>query len=320
LLAKVVGSLPAGCSPGNGHGSGSALPADGCVEVHFFARYPFRLEKAGGGAAVPGILRGRFVARFRRAAIPFSSEGEMRWDGKRLAGRFGLEEYVARVLDREADAKEVQAARALAVVVRSFLLNEAARAGSCLLIADESRKQRVSPNPPSPAARQAALFTRGLVLKGMPVGYRLEGPGPGRLAWRQAVAEARAGKRWDQILGAVFDPQGLPCPPFAAAQAWLDAQRPLWERRLSGALPGFAAPGHVQVCRLAWGVPFSEQGRMRIYLRSFRHGQGRLALAHEYLHLALAGYPAGQDEAWVEAWAEKLLASPGEPMEALPGF
>jgi uncharacterized protein YfaQ (DUF2300 family) len=305
----------------------AALPAPeasltpGCVRVRLFARYPLaRVERQGGQPAAPGTLRGRYVASFDNGvSLPFQSDGEIRLtlDGRqpRLDARLGLDDYVARVLDREADARETEAARALAVAARSFLLNEAGREGNCLVIDDSSRKQRVSPNPASAAARAVAGFTTGLVLAGSPVAYHGVKAAPGRLAWRQAVAEARAGKDWLRILGEAFpqaelaalhDPTGLRCRRFPAAEAWLAGHAPRWQRLLRERLPGFEAPDPPQVCLLPHGNPFSEQDRGRIHLRALKTLDDRVALAHEYLHLGLRHHPSGRDELLVERWARTL--------------
>ena len=52
----------------------------------------------------------------------------------RLTARISREEYVARVLDREATPEPVEAARALAIAIRSYLQQNARRDGDCLRI------------------------------------------------------------------------------------------------------------------------------------------------------------------------------------------
>jgi uncharacterized protein YfaQ (DUF2300 family) len=302
----------------------SATPAPGCVEVNFFARYPFTLTHPDGKPVTQaGILRGRYVARFGdRLAIPLRSDGELTLSfpaegaRARVSGRFGIDDYVARVIEREGDANETEAAKALAVVARSYLLNEASPAGNCLLIDDSSRAQRVSINPPGQAARAVTGFTTGLVLRGAPVGYHRDTPATNRMAWTQAVAASRAGKPWDVILrqafpaatlGAMFDPAGVPCQRFTQAEDWLAARAPRWRRFLYTRLPGFDAPDPPRICILPWGTPFSEQERGRIHLRDLKTAEDRVTLAHEYLHLGLRHHPSGHDEAVIEHWARKLL-------------
>ena len=304
------------------------LPPDGgaitpgCVQVNFFARYPFEVEQPGGKNAREGILQGRFVARFESGvSIPFTSSGELtlsRPNGRaRIEGRFGLDDYAARVIDREADAKEVEAARALSVVIRSYLFNEAARQGNCLAIDDSSRKQRVSIHPPSLEARAAAGFTSGLTLRGEPVGYHSTTPSKNRMAWTDAVRASQGGEAWDVILwktfprsnlGAMNDPAGIVCRRFSEAETWLAARTPRWHRTLYQHLPGFDAPSALPtVCLLSHGTPFSEQDRGRIHVRDLRSPEDRITLAHEYLHLGLRHHPSAHDEKLIEHWARKLI-------------
>ena len=303
----------------------AAFTSAGCVKVRLFARYPLtRVEKAGGATARAGHLRGRHVAVFdNKVTLPFTANGELTLTletGKpRIVARLGLDDYVARVLDREADARETEAARALSVVVRAYLLNEASMEGNCFVIDDSSRAQRVSPNPPSAAARAVASFTSGLTLAGSPVGYHTDTAGENRMAWKAAVAASRAGQPWDNILRQAFpkadlvamhDPSGVNCAPFTAAETWLAAAAPRWQRILERQLPGFEAPPPPQICRLAQGRrgrPFSEQERNRIHIGSLKSAEDRITLAHEYLHLGLAHHPSGHDETLVEAWARKLI-------------
>ncbi|MDR0576800.1 MAG: DUF2300 domain-containing protein [Candidatus Accumulibacter sp.] len=309
----------------------AALPATrtplapGCVRVRLFARHPLtRVERAGGGRADAGTLRGDYVAVFEKGKnaatrLPFRAGGEIRLsleNGRpRLEARLGLDDYVARVLDREADATATEAARALAVVVRAYLLDKAAKHGNCLVIEDSSHTQRVSANPPSAAARVVAGFTSGLVLAGAPVGFHGDKAGENRMAWTEALAAGKAGKSWDVILrdafpkarlAALHDPTGLDCRPFPAAERWLGARAEGWRRALRERLPGFEPPPPPQICLLPYGNPFSEQDRNRIHLRALKTVEDRIALAHEYLHLGLAGHPSGHDEALVERWARNL--------------
>ncbi len=299
-----------------------ATLAAGCVEVDFFARYPLvRVEGPDGRPAKVGALQGRHVAVFANGvALPFVADGGLRLvsdDGKpRVQGRFGVDDYVARVVDREADAGEREAARALAVVARSYLFNEAEPRGNCLFIADSSRTQRVSPNPPTTAAREVAAFTTDLVLRGAAVGYHSDTPGPDRLAWSEAVAAGRSGRAWDDILRRAFpaadltaarDPAGIPCERLDKAERWLAERAPQWRRALNE-LPGFEPPAPPSVCRLRFGAPFSELDRGRIHVRDLRTLEDRITLAHEYLHLGLRHYPASGDEALVERWARRLVA------------
>jgi uncharacterized protein YfaQ (DUF2300 family) len=220
---------------------------------------------------------------------------------------------VARVLDREGDARETQAGRALAVVARTWLLQNAPYEAGCFQVEDSTRAQRVAASAPSAAARQAALFTDGLVLAGESVRYRLEGPEPGALAWRSAVEQSRQGRRFDEILAAAFPRASLAavsgeqeCRRLPAVQSWLAARAPSWRRTLARQ-PGFEPPGEtLTVCALGHGSPYVDRTRSRIYLRGLGGREDRLTLAHEYVHLAFRFHPCGLDEGCVERLARSL--------------
>lgn len=308
----------------------SILPAaletaiDECVAVDFFSRYPLlRVIAARSGEAAPaGPLHGEYRAEFTRlTAVNFRARGDVTLDFSsgepKLAGRFTLTQYVARVIDREGVAGETEAAKALAVAARTYLLQNGQRhqphAGGCYATADSGRLQRVSINPPSPEALRIAGWVSGLVLTGAPVQYHLDKSGANRMAWTEAVASSRQGEAFDTILARAYPKAVLgaqnaasACTPHLAAAQWLRAQQPRW-RRVLAQMPGFEVPtGPIAVCTLGYGNPYSDQARNRIYVRGLVTLEDRITLAHEYLHLALKGHPAGQNEALVEQLARKL--------------
>ncbi|MFX7825024.1 SpoIID/LytB domain-containing protein, partial [Acinetobacter baumannii] len=84
-------------------------------------------------------------------------------------GRFSINDYVARVIDREGDGSNTEAARSLAIAARSYLVQNANVEHGCWHIADATSRQRVSPNPPTAAALSAAWFTADLILQGASV-------------------------------------------------------------------------------------------------------------------------------------------------------
>ncbi|MCY1398889.1 hypothetical protein D9M71_139330 [compost metagenome] len=305
---------------------GSVLPAPWpaeagqCVEVGLFARYPLKqVLREDGTAAEAGALNGRYRVEFENAnRLDIESAGELfleRDDARpQLTARLSREEYVARVLQREASAQPVEAAKALAVAIRSYLLQNAERRGDCLRIADSSASQRVAPRPASAEARRIAAWTDELVLAGSPVTYHLDIPGPARLSWRDAVAQAQAGARYDAILARAFPAASLSrwdrpqasCQPLPAAEDWLKARRRDWRPTLDGE-PGYAEPASFAVCRLLSGRPHVDRERRRIYVRELYSLQDRLDLTHEYLHLAFEAHPNGQDEGYIESLARQLL-------------
>ncbi|WP_139317772.1 DUF2300 domain-containing protein [Pseudomonas sp. PA1(2017)] len=306
---------------------GQVLPAawpseaGSCVEVRLFARYPLRqLRREGSDAAVEaGVLNGRYEVEFVNGnRLPIESHGELflerTSEGQQLTAHLQREDYVARVLDREASAQPAEAAKALAIAARTYLLQSAGRRGECLRIDDSSASQRVAPRPASQGAKDIAAWTADLVLAGSPVTYHSTQPGPDRLAWSQAVEQANGGLRYDAILARAFPRAALSrwdkpvaaCQPLAAAEQWLRKQRRDWRPRLDME-PGYEEIQQFTVCQLASGRPYVDRERQRIFVRGFFSLQDRLDLTHEYLHLAFVAHPNGQDEAYVEGLARTLL-------------
>ncbi|CAJ0686347.1 DUF2300 domain-containing protein [Ralstonia mannitolilytica] len=298
---------------------------DACVAVEFFARYPIReVRDASGKPAVPGRLEGRYTVRFANGnTLPIESKGELALartnNAPVITGRLGMNDYVARVVEREGDLAEPQAARALAVAARSYVVQHAARDKGCYRIADTSRTQRVLPRPPAAAARNAAEFTDALVLTGAAVQYHGTASARGQMGWTAARAAAQRGAGFDAILAQWWpqatltsfqSPVAGDCAPVAGAQQWLQAQAPRWSARL-GAEPGYETPPLPAVCVVREGRPYADARRNRLYIHRLATEEDRIALAHEYLHLAFARHPRGQDEQFVEAMARRLIRGEG---------
>ena len=317
-----------------------------CVDVRLFARYPVarvearqasRSRDASRGirqahpervgkdseeqqaqtqlVRLERVLRGDYLVTFENGnTIDLQSAGEVLFDGERLFARLPREEYVARVLDREAAAEPVQAARALAVAIRSYLQQNARRGGHCLAIDDSSATQRVAPRPASAAARAVAAFSADIVMSGAAVQYHRDRPAPGTLSWQDAVAQARTGSDWRKLLSATWPRAALArwdnpvqaCRPLPAARDWLLARLAGWRPRLDREI-GYAETRDFEVCMLAGGRPHVERAQRRIHVRALSSQQDRLDLVHEYLHLAFEAHPNGQDETYVEALARRLL-------------
>ncbi len=295
-----------------------------CVEVEFFARYPLRrVLQADNTPAPVGKLRGRYVLEFENGKqLPVQSNGalqlqQIRTSGAgqwRISARLALNDYVARVVEREGDANEVAAARALALAARSYLLQNGQLRGSCYLIKDDSRTQRVSPNTPQAASLAASWFSDGLILGNSAVRYHQSEAKPGVMAWTQAVAQAKQGWQFDQILAHAYPQASLrgmqqsdDCQRLPASQAWLEKAAQRWQKILRSEA-GFETPTAAPlVCMLEMGNPYSDQRRMRLYVRSNLGREERISLAHEYLHLAFRFHPRGVDEQFLEQWARKLV-------------
>ena len=286
-----------------------------CVEVGLFSRYPVLRVLAGDRAVTSGPLQGDYRVEFANGnALDIHSAGELFLLNNKLVARLDREEYVARVLDREAKPEPAEAAKALAVAIRTYLLQNAARSGDCLSIDDSSTRQRVAPRPASAESRSIAAWTADLVLAGSIVTYHSDQPGPDKLAWQQAVEQANAGQRYDAILLHAYPRASLSrwdnpvasCEALPAAQDWLQKQRRGWRPKLESET-GYNEVSTFAVCKLAFGRPFVDRERQRIYVRGVLTLQDRLDLTHEYLHLAFEAHPNGQDETYIEGLARHLL-------------
>jgi len=296
------------------------LSAQPCVDVHFFQRYPLRQVFKGNAPAPAGPMQGRYRLAFANGTqlVMQGSAGLhlRRPDGAapEIDGRLPLEAYVARVVDREGQAQPAAAARALAVAARTYVLQNAAEAQACRRMPDDSRTQRVSPNPPSAGAQAAASFTDGLVLTGSAIRYHRDQVQPDVMAWTDAVQRAEAGASFVDILRTSYPrtswasssaAAAANCRALPEATAWLAQAQSRWQHLLRAEV-GFEPVPAVQVCELQMGSPHADQRRSLIRIREWRSREGRVTLLHEYLHLAFRHHPRGQDEHFVEAWAQRL--------------
>ncbi|WCM50811.1 DUF2300 domain-containing protein [Pseudomonas sp. WJP1] len=290
-----------------------------CVEVDLFSRYPLQRVVSGDTVMSSRQLQGDYRVEFANGnQLDIQSDGELFLlndsPSPKLVARLDREEYVARVLQREASAEPAEAAKALAVAIRTYLLQNATRRGDCLSIDDSSQRQRVAPRPATAQARSIAAWTSDLVLAGSTVTYHSNQPGLDRLSWQQAVEQANAGQRYDAILLHAYPRASLSrwdnpvasCEALLAAQDWLQKQRRGWRHRLESEA-GYNEVSTFAVCRLAFGRPFVDRERQRIYVRGVLSLQDRLDLTHEYLHLAFEAHPNGQDETYIEGLARHLL-------------
>lgn len=291
-----------------------------CVEVELFARYPIKaIFTAQGQAVQPGVLKGNYRIDFVNGnQLNIESRGDLFLEQGQatpiLRARLGREEYVARVLQREATTHSAEAAKALSVVIRTYLLQNAQRTNTCLRIEDSSHSQRVAPRPASAQAHAIVSETADLVVVGSPVTYHAELQGPDRMAWQEAVQQAASGLHDDAILARTFPRATLSrwdkpvntCQALPEAEQWLRKQRRQWRKTLD-AEPGYFEPNTFGVCRLAFGKPYIDRAKQRIFVRDTYSMQDRLSLTHGYLHLAFEAHPNGQDETYIEALARRLL-------------
>lgn len=300
----------------------------GCVDVDFFERYPIRavypardgLSAHSEKALGPGQLNGNYRVNFQNGNwIDVRAHGEMNLNldpqgVPQLSARIPINEYVARVVEREGTTEPVQAARALAIVARSYLIQNGHFESGCWRIADASRTQRVLPASPSPAALDVAWFSDQMVLTGVQVNFHADSAALNRMSWKDAVVSARQGKDFEAILDHAFPHASLgtlsgreECQRMDAAEQWLQTASGQWRRQLAR-IQGYEAPDStLKVCMLGEGNPYSDQKRLRIYVRGWRSMEDRITLAHEYLHLALRFHPNGADEEYVEHLARQLI-------------
>ncbi|MBK5353955.1 YfaQ family protein [Pseudomonas sp. TH41] len=304
-----------------GEALSSVLPVDWpsdagrCVEVDLFSHYPIGRVLSGDRVVASGPLQGDYRVEFINGnQLDIHSDGELFLLKDTLVARLDREEYVARVLQREARPEPVEAAKALAIAIRTYLLQNATRHGDCLSIDDSSSRQRVAPRPATIESRNVAAWTSDLVLAGSTVTYHSDQPGPDKLSWQQAVEQANAGQRYDAILLHAYPRASLSrwdnpvaaCEALPAAQDWLQNQRRGWRQRLESEV-GYNEVSTFAVCRLSFGHPYVDRERQRIYVRGVLSLQDRLDLTHEYLHLAFDAHPNGQDETYIEGLARHLL-------------
>ena len=288
--------------------------------VDYFAQYPVRAieEMPSRQAARRGALAGKYRVVFTNGnVLTFTTTGGLSVQGESgrvsVRGHLPLSDYIARVLDREADPTVVQAARALAIVARTWTLRNARFERGCFIVSDSTRMQRVSPNDPTPAARAASWFTDGLILDGEDVRYHRDTAAPNVLAWTDAVQQAQAGRTFDAILADAFPTSSLgvvsgerECKRLTGADAWLIKSSVTWRRTLISE-PGFEAPETMAVCALDSGHPYADRAHGRIYVRGVATLEDRISIAHEYVHLAFRFHPRRDDEAFVEATARALV-------------
>lgn len=316
--------------------------AEPCVRVDFLSRYPIRQVLDAEqrtpvlATAQAAVLTRRYVVALENGKVmtlnAAPAAGEILLEREplqvptigqppgahrlSLTGRFSMNEYLGRVIDREADAKHTQAAQALAVAARTYLIQNASFEAGCFRITDDSRTQRVSLNPASRSARSAALATDELILTAPNVRYHLDKAKAGVLSWQAAVAQGGQGRDFTAILRDHWPDAELvmldtssQCRPIIGAQSFIASAALRWQRQLAR-LPGFEMPPQVHVCQLDFGNPYADLRRSRIYLRQWQTREGRIALAHEFIHLAFARHPNGNNEGFAERWARVLIDSP----------
>lgn len=298
----------------------SALQNDICVEVEYFKRYPISSVHPKSS----GKLLGATTVRFKNGnELKFVGDGSLEAIrvGKetRIHARLGLEDYVARVIDREISAEPEEAARAFAIAIRTYLFQRNQKRqlgdGSCLHAEDSSHFQRVSPASASRRALSISRWANGLILNGVDdLRYHTDKAAPNVMAWTVAKDRALSGLNAKEILGS-FYPSGVlasgtrtesyACLPNKATASWLANQVPRWRKRLVQ-LQGFEEPLNIKVCFDRPRV-FSHLEALEIYVPRVMTRNDEISVAHEYLHLAFRHHPRGLDENFIETQARNLV-------------
>lgn len=293
---------------------------EACVAVHYFKRYPIaKISLVGQPKAQvnSGTLRGQYAVKFSNGnTLPIQSNGELSLvnsQGKpQIWGKLGLQEYVARVVDREADARQTEAAKALSIAARSYVFQNAQFHQGCWQINDDSRTQRVSPNPASAAAKTVAAITEDLTLTGSPIYYHQNKSAANTLNWQAAVKRGELGDNYLAMLHEAYpnaswrlNGQAQQCQRLPQAEQYVQQNSAEIQRRMSNIL-GFEPVQGLKICQLDYGNPYSDQQTMSMFVRDWRSENDRITLWHEYLHLALRFHPNGGDEALIESTARQL--------------
>lgn len=293
---------------------------EACVTVHYFKRYPIDKVALLGhpNAKVnAGTLRGQYAVKFSNGnALPIQSHGELSLvhsQGKpQIWGRLGLQEYVARVVDREADASKTEAAKALSIAARSYVFQNAQFHQGCWQIDDDSRTQRVSPNSASAAAKTVAAITEDLMLTGSPIYYHQNKSAANTLNWQAAVKRGEFGDNYLAILHEAYpnaswrlNGQAQQCQRLPQAEQYMQQNMAEVQRRASD-IAGFEPVKGLKICQLDYGNPYADQQTLSMFVRDWRSENDRITLWHEYLHLALRFHPNGGNEALIEPMAREL--------------
>lgn len=300
-----------------------------CVKLKFFNAYP--IKKVSVALSSPtkkqvapvGVLSGKnyFIEFENGQAISFIGSPEQRLfytannsQKPVIEGRFLLEDYVARVIEREGQVNFTVASQALAVLARTWVVQNSPIRDGCYTTIDDSKAQRVLASPAGKEAKKAALFTQDLVIAGDAVRYHQSLDQPNVFAWKSAVllTQQNPAMGFDNLLFKTYPHatltglySELDCTHLDAAETWLKNNTDKWRSQLNPMM-GFQAPESFTVCQIQNGLATSDQRRLRIYIQGWGKLEHRLSLIHEYLHLAFKNHPNGHDEVLIEKLARQL--------------
>lgn len=297
------------------------------MEVRFFEKYPIeKIVRLPGEEIIDsGPLDGYFKVCFNSGkSLKFRSSGSLFYEKinktQIIYGNFTVNDYIARVIDREIKPKPTEAAKAFAIVIRTYLMQNAKQNNGCFHISDSSRFQRVSIHSSTKEARSLSYWTDTLVIKGVPsVHYHSNRSSLNVLSWLQAKKLANEGYYFDEILrtaypsgkiGVMYLKRNCECDRLTHIESWLRSKSKKWQVYLS-AKPGYEPPEQIEVCRLISGNPYADFDKNRIFAKSLNSIEDKITLTHEYLHLAFKHHPLGADDEFIENTAKQLILNEG---------
>ena len=302
-----------------------------CVRVKFFNRYPISkvLNLNTNQLSNEGPLEGDYKIIFKNGnSLKFNSTGGLHYkrstDKTFIIGLFNINEYIARVLEREVSVDPEEAAKAFAILARTYLINRAQFKDKCFVIPDSSHYQRVSIHNPSESSLAVSNWTDGLILKNIDdIQYHSTTNSHNRISWTFAKKLAKDKLFFDEILKIGY-PTGIlsvmksklsqSCKRLPLIENWLDSRSVHWGNRLKREV-GYESPDSVIVCELALGNPFSDLENNRIFVKSMRTRNDKITIAHEFLHISFKNHPLGNDEIFIERTAIKLISDIGGSYE-----
>ena len=298
-----------------------------CVKVKFFDRYPISkvINLKANQLSNEGPLEGDYKIIFKNGnSLKFNSTGGLHYkrstDEPSITGLFNINEYIARVLEREVSVNPEEAAKAFAILARTYLINRAQFKDKCLVIPDSSHYQRVSIHNPSESSLAISNWTDGLILKNIDnIQYHSTTKSHNRISWTFAKKLANDQLFFDEILKIGY-PAGVlsvmksklsqNCKRLPLIENWLNRRSVLWGNRLKREV-GYESPGSVVVCELILGNPFSDLESNRIFVKSMKTRNDKITIAHEFLHISFKNHPLGNDEDFIERTAIKLVSDIG---------
>lgn len=292
------------------------------VKVKFFERYPIK-DITNVKQSLPaqvGVLDGEYEVAFENGnRIRFFSQKEIRLHNvaskNYLSGEFSVDEYVARVIDREISADPEEAAKAFSILIRTYLINNSQKSFNKYEISDSSRYQRVSISRPSKKALKIAEWGHDLILKNTPdLTYHSSEEGKHKLSWAKANMLAQGGSDFLEILKTHYKLDNLAlvndsddqCLRINVLEDWINKNKKKWKKVLFE-IKGFSMPDDVKVCQSNNGKQYSDLEKNRIFLNYQNQTEDLITAAHEFLHIAYKNHSRTNNEDEIEQLAKRII-------------